>query len=855
MGLWSRLLKISAGSQIDVTNKARAHFEQANQKLEQGDAKGAIHSYQLALALKPDSASVHFNMGNAHAELKQSDLAIGCYARALEIKPEFVDALFAMGVALEDAGQNSQAIEKYRLALEIEPEHFEILSNIADALHQTGTWEDADGYYQRALRVDPLQGDIWYKRGIALHEKYLRSAPEPALLKEAEACYRQAIGIDPRRTDACVGLANLAHDLGNFEDAIALFQKAISLNPQDSDIHMTLGLLLQTQQKYEDAEISYLRAIEINPNLASALNNLGGVYRKLAKDAVAIEYYKRAIQVEPDFAEAHFNLGATLQKRAQYELAEQCLLKAIALKPDFAEPHYNYGTLMQLYGKLDLAEKKFRRAIELKPDFVLAYSNLGVVLNMRRGFAEAEDLYAKAISFQPDSTDILINWSNTLKDTGRVETAIDKLRQAILLEPDNLQARSNILFNQHYLEKPPAPQMLDDAVLYGKTAARLARPHTTWLTTADASRPIRIGLVSGDLCNHPVGYFLEGILRALERKASGSLEVFAYTSRLNDDETSRKLRAHCKGWHSTLGLSDETLSVLIRDHGIDILIDLSGHTGNSRLATFAWKPAPVQVSWLGYFSTTGLPAMDYFIADPHTLPASEEPFFVEKIWRLPETRLCFTEPDVDIEVNALPALANTFITFACFNNMSKVTDTVLRTWARVINGTPGSRLFIKAQVAGEVAQRRQLVERLAAFGIDEDVLMLEDYGSRKEYFAAYHRVDIALDPFPYPGGTTTAEALWMGIPVLTMEGKSFLARQGSGLLTNAGLTDWIATDVDDYVNKSIEMASDIERLASLRRGLREKVLASPIFDPDQFARNFETALRGMWTHYCASQLT
>lgn len=855
MGLWNRLFKTGVNPKIDTTGQACTYFDQANLKLEQGDAKGAIQAYQQALALKPDAASAHFNMGNAYAELKQTDMAIDCYARALQIKPGFADALFAMGVELEAKGQLPQAIEKYRSALEIEPERLEILSNLADVLLQTGAWDEADSTYQHALRINPKHDDLWYKRAVALHDKHLRLKLDPLLLNEAENCLRKAISINPSRVDAHVGLAKVVHDLGRLDDALTLFRKAISLNPQDCDTRLTLGLLLQTQQKYEEAEICYLHALEIQPNLAAALNNLGGVYRRTDKNEKAVECFRRAILVEPGFAEAHFNLGSTLQKLAMYAEAEQCLLKAMELKSDFAEAHYDYGVLMQHYGKLAAAERKFRLAIEIKPEFIYAYGNLGTILNITRRFAEAEDLYKKAICLQPDSINILINWSNTLRDTGRIEEAIEKLRRATQIEPDNLQAQSNILFNQHYLENPSAQQMLQDAVQYGLAAERLARPHSSWLTSANPHRPIRLGLVSGDLCNHPVGYFLEGILEALGRRAADRFEVFAYTGYPSEDETSRKLRTHCKGWHSTLGLSVEALNEQIRSHCIDILIDLSGHTGRSRLAVFAWKPAPVQVSWLGYFSTTGLRAMDYFIADPYTLPASEDAYFVEKIWRLPETRLCFTKPDVDITVNALPALANNHITFACFNNVSKVTDAVLQTWARIIWGTPRSRLFVKAQVVGEVDQRRQLVGRLVSFGIDEDRLILEDFGQRSEYFAAHHRVDIALDTFPYPGGTTTAEALWMGVPVLTMEGKSFLARQGHGLLTNAGLTDWIATDVDDYVRKAIQMASDLERLASLRSGLREKVLASPIFDADRFAGHFEDALRSMWARYCASQTT
>jgi predicted O-linked N-acetylglucosamine transferase (SPINDLY family) len=358
--------------------------------------------------------------------------------------------------------------------------------------------------------------------------------------------------------------------------------------------------------------------------------------------------------------------------------------------------------------------------------------------------------------------------------------------------------------------------------------------------------------VSGDLHGHPVGYFLDGVLTSLAAKFSANLELFAYATRACEDETSKRLRASCKAWHSALGLSDSALALRIREDGIDILIDLSGHTAGNRLPVFAWKPAPIQVSWLGYFATTGVAAIDYFIADPWTLPPDQEAFFTEKVWRLPETRLCFTPPSARVDVNVLPALSNGYVTFGCFNNLSKMNDAVVQLWARVLNAVPASRLFLKYQQLAEASIRQSTRERFAVHGIAADRLIFEDYVPRVNYLAAYHRVDIGLDPFPFPGGTTTVEALWMGIPVLTLSGERFLARQGVGLLMNAGLPEWIASDHDDYVARAVAHASDLQGLAALRARLRQQVLASPIFDAPRFAKHFEAALREMWLTWCAT---
>ena len=316
---------------------------------------------------------------------------------------------------------------------------------------------------------------------------------------------------------------------------------------------------------------------------------------------------------------------------------------------------------------------------------------------------------------------------------------------------------------------------------------------------------------------------------------------------------SERIKACCKTWRFIPNISDEVLAKHIRDDSIDILIDLSGHTDRNRLPLFAWKPAPVQMTWLGYFASTGVEAIDYLLADPWTLPESEEPNFTETIWRLPETRLCFTPPDVTINVGTLPALDNGYVTFGCFNHLTKMNDGVVALWARILTAIPESRLFLKTRHLEAASAQQSVIKRFESRGINAGRLILESYAPRADYLAAYNRIDIVLDPFPYTGGTTSVEALWMGVPVLTLAGRQFLARQGVGLLMNAGLPEWVATDQDDYLSRAVAHASDLQRLASLRAGLREQVLASPIFDAPRFARHFEAALRGMWEKWCHDQ--
>lgn len=850
MGLWTRLFKTNAATDSDVADQARAHFEQGNLSLEKGDAKGAIRSYQFALALKPEAASAHFNMGNAYLDLHDNRAGIQCYERAIAIKPGFTDAWVALGTAHDSLEDFDKAIDCYRTALKQHPEYAQVHSNLGDTLRNLKCFEEARNAYTEAWHLDNSQVELLYKLGAVEHDLFLSGHRNQDILQQAETHYHEFLVKRPDSVDAHLGLAKVLYDSDHYEDAIAEFRQAIACAPQKAEHLVTLGLVLQSHEDLDEAEKCYSKAIEVDPAQAAAHNNLGAIAKKRGDLEKAISHFKRAIAEEPDYAQAHFNLGLTLKKVSKYEDSEQCFLKAIQINPNFADAYIDYGMLLQHFGKPVIAEEKYRRALELNPKLSATYVNLGAVLCHTGRFSEADELFKKGSVLFPNDAGLLVNWSNVHKDMGNLRVAIELLRKAIAIDPTLLGAYSNLLFNQHYLPQWDDAQMLEDARSFGREAEKLARPFQTWENEKTTDRVIRIGFVSGDLRNHPVGYFLEGVLAAITANASADIDIYAFPTHACTDNVSVKLRSFCAGWHPAIELSDSEFCELIRECQIDILVDLSGHTGYSRLGMLAWRPAPVQVSWLGYFATTGLPTVDYLIADPWTLPKTEESNFIEKIWRLPETRLCFTPPTEKIEVNASPAIKNGYVTFSCFNNLTKVSDQVIQAWARIIVGTPGSRLLIKSQLKRDPEKSKGVIDRFSANGISPDQLIFEDFESRQNYFYAHHRVDIALDPFPYPGGTTTAESLWMGVPVLTLAGTRFLERQGLGLVANVGLENWIAFDVEDYISKAIHLASDIDSLSKLRAELRQKALNSPIFDGARFAENLVAVLRQMWTEYC-----
>lgn len=848
--MFDRFGRIGATRAVDSVAEARAHFERGNLLLDQGQAAQAVLAYQQALHLKPDAASAHFNMGNAYAALHNYQAAVQCYEKAIAIKPDFTDSFVALGTVYESLENFEKAIECYRIALRHRPDYAQVHQNLGDALRSQKCFSEARSAYAEAWRLDVSQFELLYKLGAVEHDLFLNKCGDQELLTEAEIHYREFLANQPDSADAHLGLAKALYDHDRFDEAIAEFRQAIACAPQNAENMLTLGLVLQSHEYFDEAATCYSRAVEVDPTLAAAHNNLGAIAKKVGDLDKAISHFKRAISEDPCYAQAHFNLGLALKKASRYEESEQCFLKAIQLRPDFAEAYIDYGMLLQHFGKPDVAEEKYRKALELDPKLIATYVNLGVVLCHTGRFSEADELFKKGSLVHPKDAGLLVNWSNAQKDMGNIREAIELLKKAIAIEPTLLGAYSNLLFNLHYLAEWDEVQMLTEARNFGRQAMICATPFDNWENYKDPIRTIRIGFVSGDLRNHPVGYFLEGVMEAIAANTSAKVDVYAFPTRACTDSISNILRSYCKGWYSATELSDSEFCDIVRKNEIDILIDLSGHTGYSRLGMFAWRPAPIQVSWLGYFATTGLPTIDYLLADPVTLPETEEHNFVEKIWRLPETRLCFTPPKEAIEVNALPAIKNGYVTFSCFNNLAKVGDRVLQTWARILAGTPNSRLLIKSQLKGDQAKSKEVIARFEANGISPTRLTLEDYESRQNYFLAHHRVDIALDPFPYPGGTTTAESLWMGVPVLTLQGTHFLERQGVGMLANVGLEDWIASDVEDYIARAIRMATDVENLAKLRSRLRQQALNSPLFDGQRFANHFVDAMRQMWAEYC-----
>lgn len=588
--------------------------------------------------------------------------------------------------------------------------------------------------------------------------------------------------------------------------------------------------LQQSQRLYEEAVKEYHQAEweraearvddllakpELHPTYqVSALNLKATLAARTHRLPLAVQLYQDLLARQPGHVEALSNQGLALQKLQRHEEALACLLQAVRLRPGHANSHLNLGLTYHSLGRRDEARAAYLQVLALEPGHLQAHFNLAKWWQDAFDFEEASRGYQATLALDPRHADSL----------------------------------ANLIFVQHY--RYPPDEAGHQALL--RRSAQLFPTAPEWPRRTAQAQALRVGLVSADLHQHPVGYFLRDVLLALASTAvaCGELRLLAYANAPTSDELTERIRPVFEAWHTVDLWTDERLAAQIRSDGVDILVDLSGRTAGNRLPVFAAKPAPLQVSWLGYFASTGLPQMDAILADPVCVPEGEESLYVEQVVRLPRTRLCMSPPVAAPEPSAPPVLSNGFITFGCYQTLPKVNAGVLAAWAHILAACPQARLRLQAPQFSDAGQLARFGERLHAAGIDAARVDLLPPVSRAQYLDSYSQVDILLDTFPYPGGTTTAEALWMGVPTLTLAMPGMLGRQGQAMLSNLGLHDWVTHSEADYVAQAVAWGQGgsqvAELLQSLRLQVRSQAASSPLFDAPRFARDWWAAMQGLW---------
>jgi predicted O-linked N-acetylglucosamine transferase (SPINDLY family) len=646
------------------------------------------------------------------------------------------------------------------------------------------------------------------------------------------------------------GLA--AHRAGQLEIAAAAYQQILQRWPGHPDALYLLGLVFQKRGDHAAAIGLFTRAIRANPKLVQAHLQRGFSLNATGQPAAAVVAFRAAIAGQRDLAEAHHQLGNTLRSLERLPEALASLREATRLAPNDAVFWLSRG-LASLGGEQwDEAVDSFQHAVKLNAALPEAREILGKALIGRQRFDEARAQLNEALRLRPAYAEALHDLGRLCVEEGLLAEAAGHYQAALAANPSP-ETRTNLLYLLNYLPNTSPQQHFAEHRRWSEWFERPLRmtwrPHTN---DPAPERRLRIGYVSPDLRDHPVASFLEPVLKAHRPE---NVEIFCYANVKTPDAVTARLRGLASQWRDLHGLSPEKAADLIRQDGIDILVDLAGHTTNNGLLIFACKPAPVQVTWIGYPNTTGLDAMDYRLTDAISDPPGQtESWHSERLVRLPGAFSCYGAPAESPAVGPLPALASGFVTFGSFNNFRKISPPTVELWARLLREMPAARLLLKSQGLGVPQTAARLQAQFARAGIAPGRIQLLGAGlSKAQHMGLYNQVDICLDPFPYNGTTTTCDAFWMGVPVVTLAGRTHVARVGLSLVTHLGFPEWGVATPDAYVAKCLELAGDLPRLAGVRQGLREQMRQSPLCDAPKFTGQLESVFRGLWRDWCEQQ--
>jgi predicted O-linked N-acetylglucosamine transferase (SPINDLY family) len=659
------------------------------------------------------------------------------------------------------------------------------------------------------------------------------------------------------------------HRAGQREEAERLYRAVLAEDPHHADALFLLAGLELESGRAQDAALNLNRATALVPNNAAYYTNLGEAYRRLGRRDDALHALLRAMALQPGMAEPVFNLGVLLEDSGVYEGAIACFEQAAERRPDSAQirdrlalarkrsgpggapPTDDSVRMMALLasglhagGASEQAITLLRRVLVARPNFAGAHNDLGVILVGLSRNEEAIASFRRALALTPDAPNVLANLASSLASDGLVSDAVDMLRESLARSPDATR-HSNVVFLMAFDPRASDESILMQARAYQEAHARRFAADGAYRNDPSPERRLRVGYVSPDFRKHVQSLFMVPLLSHHDR---GSFEIFCYSRVLQPDETTHRLAGHVDHWRSLVGMEPDAAAEAIRADAIDIVVDLTMHMADNHLLLLARKPAPVQICWLAYPGTTGLAAIDYRLSDPHLDPPDSEcSQYSEKTIRLPETFWCYDPLATDPEPGPLPALARGQVTFGCLNNFAKVNPDVLDLWGRVLRETAGSRLLVLAPPG---TARRRVRSALKKHGVDGSRAEFVNRCGRTEYLAHYRNIDICLDTVPSNGHTTSLDAFWMGVPVVTLVGKTIVGRAGLSQAENLGLRELVATTADEYVGIAAALARDLDRLGELRAGLRGRMSASPLMDAPRFARALESAYRQVWRDWC-----
>jgi predicted O-linked N-acetylglucosamine transferase (SPINDLY family) len=783
--------------------------------------------------MKADAALERLHAGDPAGALELLD---DCLSK----DPLNADLLVASGMAHLANHDPGNALPALRMAVALGETQAPTLLNLALAELQAG---DAT----RALRLmEELEHRLpeWDEPPLRLAEA-LRAAGRA---QEAELAYGRVLEINPKRESALLGLAGLLLLRGEGEAAQVLLLRCCGIAPHRADVWDTLGLALVSTGEPQLADSAFAKAQELAPDvLAYALHRVEASCTMSAQEDL-LALLDVAADEDPLNPVLAIARGALLERLGRGVEAIDAFEVAAALAPDAAVPVSCFGEALARANRLKEAEVTLRRARELDPENRQIRNTHATVLYRQHRHAEAHRTLLESIDHDGEQVAELCNLALVTTCLGLQEEGVAHARRAIELAPDAAAPWRALCNSLPYQSGVTGEELLAALRNCSDRFPRAQAP--VFANHPDPDRPLVLGLLSGSLKKHPVGWLT---IAGFETLDPAMFSVICLAQNGANDWVAQGFRSLAREWHDVDALSDPALAAKARELGIDILIDLGGYGESARITACAYRMAPVQVKWVGAQNhSTGLPEMDWIITDRWETPPELEHVYSERPLRLADGYVCYRAPPYAPDVTPLPALSNGYVTFGCFNNLAKITPDVIATWSAILRRLPGARLELSAHQFADSQTVARVLADFAAHGIPSSRLTMRGPSDHRAFLAGYNNIDIALDPFPYSGGLTTCEALWMGVPTIAMPGETFASRHSVSHMSNAGLPDWVAPDVAAYIALAVAKALDIEALAALRSGLRAQVKASPLCDAVRFGRNLGAALRLAWREWCVN---
>ncbi|GMJ13925.1 SPINDLY [Hibiscus trionum] len=784
----------------------------------------ALAIYSSVLEKDGGCVEAHIGKGICLQMQNMGRPAFESFAEAIKLDPQNACALTHCGILYKDEGRLADAAESYQKALRADPSYKPaaeclaiVLTDLGTSLKLAGNTQEGIQKYYEALKIDPHYAPAYYNLGVVYSEMMQYDT--------ALGCYEKAALERPMYAEAYCNMGVIYKNRGDLESAIACYERCLAVSPNfeiaknNMAIALTdLGTKVKLEGDINQGVAYYKKALYYNWHYADAMYNLGVAYGEMLKFDMAVVFYELAFHFNPHCAEACNNLGVIYKDRDNLDKAVECYQLALSIKPNFSQSLNNLGVVYTVQGKMDAAAIMIEKAIIANPTYAEAYNNLGV-------------LY---------------------RDAGNISMAVTAYEQCLKIDPDSRNAGQNRLLAMNYTNEGDDDKLFEAHRDWGRRFMRLYPQYDSWDTPKDPDRPLVIGYVSPDYFTHSVSYFIEAPLIYHDY---GKYQVVVYSAVVKADAKTNRFREKVikKGgvWRDIYGIDEKKVASMVRDDRIDILVELTGHTANNKLGTMACRPAPVQVTWIGYPNTTGLPTIDYRITDSLADPPGTKQKHVEELVRLPECFLCYTPSPEAGPISPTPALSNGFITFGSFNNLAKITPKVLQVWAKILCAVPNSRLVVKCKPFCCDSVRQKFLSALEQLGLESlRVDLLPLILLNHDHMQAYSLMDISLDTFPYAGTTTTCESLYMGVPCVTMAGSVHAHNVGVSLLSKVGLGHLIAKNEDEYVKSALQLASDITALQNFRLSLRDLMSKSPVCDGQNFISGLEAAYRSMWHRYC-----